>query len=670
MIFQGETSGIVMLKEVNQYPEANGSILLNNSTHSFISGVISRSDQPLYEGYTLSVLGIDSYTSPRIAWLRLYRDEIISDEKIAWQGYNWSYNSSDKPIFYAEVKSIFAGALGNMIQLQNVTQYSELDGSILISGANYTLTSYAIIVNPNPRTILDDGRDISTITAKFSQLGNTIPDGTNVEFVSNRSTDVFLNSGTNITSNITINNNATVHLKGNSSGISRITVKTSRISGSAILSPPIEGGGSGGGSGGGTENISGFANVIISSVITDSSKSIVAANTSIEVIRVGNDAAVGVNTTGKVSINITAAVTWNASLFNVSFASVQSGMSSDEENLGRYLNITANISEPENLSSVNITFFYNDPDLDMNKDGDTTDVGIDLDENNLKIYWWNGNVWKPLSPEGIDYSSENGPKVLKIFRDIANNRLTVKINHLSVFALAGLILPVGGDDRRSSNGGGGGGASGENYSNIILKEKYDEAIYKDKPSSYRFKNSTNPVTFVNITGKFNAGLINTAVEVLKGTSTLVKEAAPGTVYKNFNIWVGTSGFSTSKNIKEATIMFRVENSWIEGNALARSEIKLVKWDNGTWKILETSEKNRDGMYTYFEGKTTSFSPFAVTGFKEAAPTATLPGVTAPADTTSAATSEAAQSTNLAIILVVIVLIAVIGMGVAVYMKRK
>ncbi|MCG2727303.1 MAG: PGF-pre-PGF domain-containing protein [Candidatus Methanoperedenaceae archaeon] len=29
------------------------------------------------------------------------------------------------------------------------------------------------------------------------------------------------------------------------------------------------------------------------------------------------------------------------------------------------------------------------------------------------------------------------------------------------------------------------------------------------------------------------------MEALKGTSQLVKEPAPGTVYKNVNVWIGT-----------------------------------------------------------------------------------------------------------------------------------
>ncbi|MDO8726757.1 MAG: PGF-pre-PGF domain-containing protein [Candidatus Methanoperedens sp.] len=161
-------------------------------------------------------------------------------------------------------------------------------------------------------------------------------------------------------------------------------------------------------------------------------------------------------------------------------------------------------------------------------------------------------------------------------------------------------------------GGGGGGVSGENFSNIILKEKYDLAIKKDFITSYGFMGAGNPVMFVNITGNVSTGLINTAVEVLKDTSTFVKEPAPGKVYKNINIWVGTSGFATSKNIKEARISFKVENTWINSGGFKDSDIVLVKWDGKQWIPLETSSIKKDGTFTYFEAITTSFSPFAIT----------------------------------------------------------
>lgn len=164
-------------------------------------------------------------------------------------------------------------------------------------------------------------------------------------------------------------------------------------------------------------------------------------------------------------------------------------------------------------------------------------------------------------------------------------------------------------------GGGGGGASNEKYSNIEVKEKYDLAIYKDKITSYKFSDKKNPVLYINITGNVNSGDITTSVEVLRNNSTMVKNAPEGLAYKNFNIWVGTSGFGMpgNKKIKEAIISFYISNSWFERNNINKEDVRLVLWDGSQWINLETEEKNKDSINTYYEAKTTSFSNFAIIG---------------------------------------------------------
>jgi PGF-pre-PGF domain-containing protein len=122
--------------------------------------------------------------------------------------------------------------------------------------------------------------------------------------------------------------------------------------------------------------------------------------------------------------------------------------------------------------------------------------------------------------------------------------------------------------------------------------------------------------FVNITGNTSIGIITASIEILKDTSTIVKTAPEGLVYKNANIWVGTSGYATPKNIKEALIKFRVDNTWMSANNVSGSDIVLVKWDEGAWVKLETSESAKDDTNTYFEAKTQTFSPFAIVGLKE------------------------------------------------------
>ncbi len=187
-------------------------------------------------------------------------------------------------------------------------------------------------------------------------------------------------------------------------------------------------------------------------------------------------------------------------------------------------------------------------------------------------------------------------------------------------------------------GGGGGGVSGENASNIEVKEKYDLHIFKDKVTSYKFTNKSNPVLFVNITGNISAGEVNVAIEALKNTSTLVKTPPPGAVYKNINIWVGSSGFATPKNIKNAEIGFMVEKEWASGN-----EVSLYRYDS-EWVKLPTQKIKEDEEFEYYVSSTNKFSPFAITGLKAeasatfeiaVAETAVVPAQTTPVPTTVA-----------------------------------
>lgn len=169
----------------------------------------------------------------------------------------------------------------------------------------------------------------------------------------------------------------------------------------------------------------------------------------------------------------------------------------------------------------------------------------------------------------------------------------------------------------SGGGGGGGGTSGENYSNMILKEKYDLYIFKDKTTRYRFANISNPIWYVNITGNTSAGEITTSVELLKNTSALVKKQVNGIVYKNINIWVGTSGFAVPGNIRSAVIVFRVDSSWIVSNQLSKNDVKMFRWNGIDWVELVTTQISKDDNFYYYEALTNSFSPFVITGIKSA-----------------------------------------------------
>jgi len=166
----------------------------------------------------------------------------------------------------------------------------------------------------------------------------------------------------------------------------------------------------------------------------------------------------------------------------------------------------------------------------------------------------------------------------------------------------------------SGAGGGAGGASGEDYANIELIEKYDRDISKDFTTSYQFKKKNNPVIYLNITGNTNSIDITAVVEVLKATSSLVKSPPSGIIYKNLNIWLGTFGYATARNIKHAEIIFKVPVSWMESNNIDPDSIELLHYD-GTWRSLPTVKMSENKGAFVYGAVTESFSHFAIRGKK-------------------------------------------------------
>lgn len=164
-----------------------------------------------------------------------------------------------------------------------------------------------------------------------------------------------------------------------------------------------------------------------------------------------------------------------------------------------------------------------------------------------------------------------------------------------------------------SGGGGGGGGSPESTRNVELKEISNEQVFKGVHTCYRFRGETNDVVAIEFDPKKNFGKTTTIVEMLKNTSILVKKPAPGTVYKNLNIWVGNSGFSSSENLENASISFRVNRIWLSENSIGENTITLYRYSDDTWNELSTVLTGEDEDFFYFKAKTPGFSPFAISG---------------------------------------------------------
>ena len=167
--------------------------------------------------------------------------------------------------------------------------------------------------------------------------------------------------------------------------------------------------------------------------------------------------------------------------------------------------------------------------------------------------------------------------------------------------------------RSSGSGGGGSGTTGEKYENIQVKEVQSIFVNAGSHIKYEFKEEGNAITSIRFDALKNSGKVQAVIEVLKGSSSFTKADAPGVVYRQMNIWVGSTGFITPENvdIENLLIGFRVEKSWLEENKIDNASVKLYRYADGLWSALPANVTGDDAEYVYFESRTPGFSPFAI-----------------------------------------------------------
>jgi PGF-pre-PGF domain-containing protein len=174
------------------------------------------------------------------------------------------------------------------------------------------------------------------------------------------------------------------------------------------------------------------------------------------------------------------------------------------------------------------------------------------------------------------------------------------------------------------SGGGGGASSPESTRNIELKEISSEQVFKGTHTCFTFKGGGNEVVTVEFDPKKNFGKTTAIIEILKNTSSVVKEPAPGRVYRNVNIWIGNSGFSSPENLENARISFRVSRAWITEQGVGENAITLYRYNENSWNPLPTAFNGEDDDYFYFTAETPGFSPFAISSIEKKIQTVEIP----------------------------------------------
>lgn len=239
----------------------------------------------------------------------------------------------------------------------------------------------------------------------------------------------------------------------------------------------------------------------------------------------------------------------------------------------------------------------------------------DLSTGNPDSWEWdfdgNGSVDSREKNPVYTYGSTGAYTVtLKVTNSTYGNDTETKAGYITV------------KSKTSSSGGSGGGSGGggagspESSKNVELKEVSNEQVFKGSHTCYTFKGGKNDIVSIEFDPKKNFGKTTTIIEILKNTSTIVKEPAPRAVYKNINIWVGNSGFSSSENLENARINFRVNKTWISENNINESSIVLYRYNENKWNKLPAVLNKEDEDYLYFSSETPGFSPFVISGMKK------------------------------------------------------
>jgi PGF-pre-PGF domain-containing protein len=220
-------------------------------------------------------------------------------------------------------------------------------------------------------------------------------------------------------------------------------------------------------------------------------------------------------------------------------------------------------------------------------------------------------------------------------------------------------LPThGGNGGSSGSSGGGDAASDEDFKNIEKQESRDVDIHSGQVV-YKFT-TQDIIREIGFDAKTSEGLITAKIEYLKGRPKKAAFDAPGSVFKYFNVVVGTSGYGSSSKLENAFIVFDVPDEWLRDNNL--DSVKAMKFKDSSWIDLKT-EKTSPGTY---KASSPGFSGFAIVGTSAAS----MEKIN-PSSTTSVANTVSERENKFSINLFLLLLVVIVLIAVAfAYFKRK
>ena len=152
---------------------------------------------------------------------------------------------------------------------------------------------------------------------------------------------------------------------------------------------------------------------------------------------------------------------------------------------------------------------------------------------------------------------------------------------------------------------------GENLENIILSEVSRQYVYINQPAYFGFIKEGNAISYIQIMGMQNSGIIPARVEIINENCTLVSSPPPGRLYYYVGITMYNANWASNKTIKDPRIGFKVAKDWIVTENIDISTIAMYKYEGNAWAKLYTEQIDEDEDYLYFGSVTPGFSLFSI-----------------------------------------------------------
>ncbi len=159
-------------------------------------------------------------------------------------------------------------------------------------------------------------------------------------------------------------------------------------------------------------------------------------------------------------------------------------------------------------------------------------------------------------------------------------------------------------------GGGGGGSSGGGGGSIpsgVKASFFLQEVFADNPETLNQKKESLAFKKITFTTNKNLRSVTITIKLKENATKKAKNAYQYLEIQKEKI--------ENKDIKEATIIFAINNSWFRKENLDRTKVSLKRLEGNYWKPYLTEIYNRTIRQTYYETTLPGFSEFAITAEK-------------------------------------------------------